>query len=201
MHSFHLVFLTLWISTSAANPYPQDDLAEQRPNSNSLTTESDLELGKLDLYVANEDSNNIESCNGDGTAKTIGKRGRMCPVSGIQAPAKPKVGVPSGALYVPQRPGTKNPTALPALPDSKDQNGHGAPKTESGSGIPPDEEPPTIVYWQGPCSWPVKFLCCLGDLILPGGNVMGCWHCRSFPFYPNINLSFQMEPDTTSKPG
>ena len=196
MHSFHLVFLTLWISTSTANPYPQDDLGEQRPNSNSLTTESDLDLGQLDLYVANEDNDNFESCHGDGTAKAIGKRGRACPVSGIQAPAKLKVGVPGTAVYAPPKPEVLIPDVEPTSPVQEEHDKNAVTTTEPGSGIPPNTRPPITHYYQGPCPWPVKFLCCLGTLMLPGQNLLGCWHCTSFSSYLKINRSFYMKPNT-----
>lgn len=182
MRSFRLILLTIWISTSTANPYPQNDSIGQGSNSNSLTTESDsASSDQLGLYNTDEDNNTLESCRIDGTTKATKVRRQSCSNTAVQAPPKPKIKVPE------PEPET---TVKKEQPNSE-------PKLDLGSVIPPSQRPPKKYAYQGPCPWPFKqFLCCLESLMVPGQNLLGCWHCASLSLHLSVNHYFPTEPNT-----
>ena len=179
MYSILSLFLVAAVSTVLASPHPkavmdlsvydQSDYGNPYALANAEEASSDLDMqGEI-----------LESkCAPDGI-QSVGKVRRMVPCDEMDASSHFQDGHNNGKTTPPKAQDEGKPETAPETPKPAPQK-NDSPDPNATPELGPLYRPQNGWEDQGPCKWPLRFLCCSGKLLIPYGNVDGCWLCTCF---------------------
>lgn len=161
---------------ASPHPKPEMDLDLYDQDYSIAYTPANLDTSSSDFFGQGEI---LESkCAPDGI-QSVGKVRRMVPCADTEASGQVETDQNNGKTAPVTGQDQDEPKTQPPVQIPAQQKHYNPPET------PPETSPelgplyvPTDGYEiQGPCQWPLRFLCCSGTLPYAFGDVDGCWLC------------------------